>query len=189
MLIRDPTQPALLGASALTLSLLLACAEAPPEPPTAPPRAATPLPVTLPIDGSCAPIPGDDPQAERDTADTRRAYSPRAALPESEYDLRLFIPPNSLGSVRLRSRLSFDAQDLRNLLGHAPTNTIVAARGPMKNAPVSMGIGYAVRVRDRQGLECEGYVSGTVIERLTPYGEPRTDRRDDPAPEPPTPRR
>lgn len=186
---RRATQPALLGASALTLSLLLACAEAPPEPSTTPRPAATHLPVTLPIDGSCAPLPGDDPQAEGDTAAAHLANSPRAALPESEYDLRLFIPPNSLGSVRLRSRLSFDAQDLRNVLGHAPTNTIVAAQGPMKNGPVSMGIGYALRLRDRQGLECEGYVSGTVVDRLTPYGPPRTDRPDDPAPEPPTPGR
>ncbi len=80
------------------------------------------------------------------------------------YCRRIRVPPNALGYVRVRSTLSWDAQDMSNVLGTVPCGTILWTQGAMRNPGHKNAIGYAVAVRDKTGRTCRGYVSYTVVD-------------------------
>jgi hypothetical protein len=80
------------------------------------------------------------------------------------------VQPSASGYARLRSRLTFSADDERNVLGRVPSCTVVMAAGPMKNGSGSMGVGYAVRVRDRSGRMCQAYLSDSVVSQVPDGG-------------------
>jgi len=80
------------------------------------------------------------------------------------YSIRLRAKQNSLGFIRVRRDAIWTLEDLSNVLGTVPCGTLLWGQGPLKNAEHSMGVGYAVAVRDAQGRQCRGYVSYTVVE-------------------------
>ena len=82
----------------------------------------------------------------------------------ADYRVRLRAKQNSLGFIRIRREAIWTLEDLSNVLGTVPCGTILWGRGPVKNADYSMGVGYAVAVRDAQGRQCRGYVSYTVVD-------------------------
>lgn len=84
----------------------------------------------------------------------------------SSYGVRLRAKPDSLGFIRVRREAVWTLEDLSNVLGTVPCGTILWGEGPLKNAEYSMGVGYAVAVRDSQCRQCRGYVSYTVVEVL-----------------------
>jgi len=99
--------------------------------------------ITL-IDGSCAPA------------------RPLGDL--ADYSTRIRAMDSALGFIRIRSEAIWSGEDLSNVLGTVPSGTVLWAEGPLKNAEISMGIGYAVAIRDKDGRTGRGYVSRTVIE-------------------------
>lgn len=68
------------------------------------------------------------------------------------------------GTVRVRSNAVFPRENLSNVLGNARAGRCHRADGPLKDADVPGGVGYAVRVRDRAGVVCRGYVSASVVD-------------------------
>jgi len=70
---------------------------------------------------------------------------------------------SAIGGARIRSRLVFEANDLRNVLGLLPSCTSVRAAGPMKNDTFSAGVGYSIRLVDPQNRRCQGFVSASVV--------------------------
>ena len=157
--------------------LLVGCAAAPPPPqpppasPASPPAVVSACPSDpaaevveiLDFEGSCTPPPGEDPTAEVDISDAGAAYAPRPAVPAEYYTTVLQVQPSTLGAARVRSRLVFDAGDLRNVLTTVPDCALLRLAGPMKNSSGSMGLGWAVRLRDPAGQVCQGYLSQTVL--------------------------
>ncbi|MCE5325160.1 MAG: hypothetical protein LLG01_01975 [Planctomycetaceae bacterium] len=95
----------------------------------------------------------------------------------AEYSRRIKVPPNALGYVRIRSTLSWDADDKSNMLGTVPCGTLLWAQGPLKNPDFGNAIGYAVAVRDRAGRSCRGYVSYTVVDAGDGQGPGRLSTR------------
>ena len=82
----------------------------------------------------------------------------------SRYSRLIRIRKSDSGFVRARADAQWDVEELRNVLGYLPAGLEVWAEGPLKNADVSAGIGFAVPVRDLIGNTCRAYLSATVIE-------------------------
>lgn len=109
---------------------------------------------------------GGDPNEDVDPENASRKYTPRPVLPLSLYTTTVRAKPSELGGVRIRSRLIFAADDERNVLGKLPSCVAVRAAGPMKNKTFSAGLGWSIRVVDRQNKRCQGFVSTTVVTAL-----------------------
>ena len=133
---------------------------APAPPPT------TPTPTLAKLIGSCdagSPINLDDSSLE--------AGGGRPVGTLSTYTTLLQIGESDSGFVRARANAVWDASDLRNLLGLLRSGSYVWAEGPLHDNRVSVGIGYAVPVRDLNGHECRVYVAGLNVTPLW-YGGP-----------------
>jgi hypothetical protein len=115
----------------------------------------------VPIAASC--VDGGDPNEDVDAADAGRRYTPRAIPPSANHDLTIVASPSSIGGARIRSRLIFEAADLRNVLGVLPSALRVRAAGPMKNSTFSAGLGYAIQLVDPEQRRCRGFVSASVV--------------------------
>lgn len=72
---------------------------------------------------------------------------------------------NSWG-VRVRSCPVWPVDDLRNVLGVLPPGQRIPVFGPTKYELFSAGIGYVVPLVDPRGVQCRGYVSQTVLDRI-----------------------
>jgi hypothetical protein len=115
-------------------------------------------PALAPLIGSCSagtPLLADgspDPEGVRPVGELTK-YSQLVRIRESDF-----------GFVRARADAQWAADESRNILGYLPAGSFVWAEGPLKNAAVSAGPGFAVPVRDLSGRSCRVYISQTVIE-------------------------
>ncbi len=83
-----------------------------------------------------------------------------AALPVGDlamYDTPVTLASTASGFVRARAQAAFAASEDRNLLGYLVAGQPVLAQGPLKDAEGSMGVGYALAVRDVLGVQCRAY--------------------------------
>jgi hypothetical protein len=116
-------------------------------------------PTLTPLIGSCsagAPILEDgspDPKGVRPVGEL------------TQYSQLVWIRESDSGFVRARADAQWGANDPRNVLGYLPAGSYVWAEGPLKNAAVSAGPGFAVPVRDLSGRTCRVYLSHTVVEQ------------------------
>lgn len=109
--------------------------------------------LVVPVDGACAaahPIHADG---------TVASSGARSVGDLAGYRLPIFIERER---VRVRANAIWPGGDHRNVIGTIAGRSWVLARGPLKNAGFSAGVGYALAVEDPTGRRCRGYVSATV---------------------------
>jgi hypothetical protein len=119
------------------------------------PRASSqPSEDVLRVDGSCA-------AAHSIDAEGIAATTPARPVGDvARYRVPLWLTEER---VRVRANAMWDGADLRNVIGTARGGRWVLGEGPLRDAELGAGIGYAVVVEDPSGQRCRGYVSITVV--------------------------
>ena len=79
----------------------------------------------------------------------------------ARYRVPLFITEER---VRVRASAMWSGEDHRNVIGTTAGRRWVLGHGPLTDAEVRSGIGYAVVVEDASGERCRGYLSLTVLQ-------------------------
>lgn len=134
----------------LSLGLVVACA-AEGTPKEAGREVAT---LVVPVDGSCA-------RARPIGADGR----PSGASARPPGDLDVYRTPLFVreARVRVRANAMWPSGDRRNVIGTIRGPRWVLGEGPLEDAALGAGVGYAVVVEGRDGERCRGYLSTRVL--------------------------
>lgn len=109
-------------------------------------------------DGSCA-------RGRRLDAEGRERGPAMPAGAPDRYQHPLWVTEER---VRVRANAAWPEGDQRNVIGTIAGHRLILGQGPLRDAEVRAGVGYAIVVQDARGRRCRGYLSLTVLRHDPP---------------------